>query len=195
MSQFRFPQHWQDSRHRQGKPASHASLTLKLWLVFAGIHLWWLSATRKTVAFCFFCFSTVWAHGILCLSHLSGSTGSWNMGTDESPSVTDDAADEIMDRIVKSATQVPSQRVVPRERKRSRANRKSCECMLIRPGKSETQRKLPLVSSGYWECLSAFFSNRKFLSVSAINEGGGAAALVKCTCCTCSSLYQWIPCL
>ncbi|OBS69653.1 hypothetical protein A6R68_01806, partial [Neotoma lepida] len=54
-----------------------------------------------------------------------GSTGSWNMGTDESPSVTDDAADEIMDRIVKSATQVPSQRVVPRERKRSRANRKS----------------------------------------------------------------------
>lgn len=32
-----------------------------------------------------------------------------------------------MDRIVKSATQVPSQRAVPRERKRSRANRKSCE--------------------------------------------------------------------
>nr|XP_028693604.1 FH1/FH2 domain-containing protein 3 isoform X3 [Macaca mulatta] len=55
-----------------------------------------------------------------------GSTSSWTMGTDDSPNVTDDAADEIMDRIVKSATQVPSQRVVPRERKRSRANRKSC---------------------------------------------------------------------
>ncbi|EHB17366.1 FH1/FH2 domain-containing protein 3 [Heterocephalus glaber] len=55
-----------------------------------------------------------------------GSTSSWTVGTDESPNVTDDAADEIMDRIVKSATQVPSQRVVPRERKRSRANRKSC---------------------------------------------------------------------
>lgn len=51
------------------------------------------------------------------------------MGTDDSPNVTDDAADEIMDRIVKSATQVPSQRVVPRERKRSRANRKSCKCL------------------------------------------------------------------
>ncbi|NXE90092.1 FHOD3 protein, partial [Menura novaehollandiae] len=35
------------------------------------------------------------------------------------------SSDEIMDRIVKSATQVPSQRAVPRERKRSRANRKS----------------------------------------------------------------------
>ncbi|XP_027432321.1 FH1/FH2 domain-containing protein 3 isoform X3 [Zalophus californianus] len=54
-----------------------------------------------------------------------GSTSSWTMGTDDSSNVTDDAADEIMDRIVKSATQVPSQRVVPRERKRSRANRKS----------------------------------------------------------------------
>lgn len=51
------------------------------------------------------------------------------MGTDDSPNVTDDAADEIMDRIVKSATQVPSQRVVPRERKRSRANRKSRKCL------------------------------------------------------------------
>ncbi|XP_071660499.1 FH1/FH2 domain-containing protein 3 isoform X9 [Patagioenas fasciata] len=54
-----------------------------------------------------------------------GRVGSWNAGNDDSPNATDDAADEIMDRIVKSATQVPSQRVVPRERKRSRANRKS----------------------------------------------------------------------
>ncbi|KAM7123507.1 FH1/FH2 domain-containing protein 3 isoform 10-T11 [Ciconia maguari] len=54
-----------------------------------------------------------------------GRMGSWNAGNDDSPNATDDAADEIMDRIVKSATQVPSQRAVPRERKRSRANRKS----------------------------------------------------------------------
>ncbi|NXD10542.1 FHOD3 protein, partial [Nothocercus nigrocapillus] len=56
-----------------------------------------------------------------------GRIGSWNAGNDDSPNATDDAADEIMDRIVKSATQVPSQRAVPRERKRSRANRKSRE--------------------------------------------------------------------
>lgn len=64
----------------------------------------------------------------VCLVVSSGSASSWTMGTDDSPNVTDDAADEIMDRIVKSATQVPSQRVVPRERKRSRANRKSRKC-------------------------------------------------------------------
>ncbi len=34
-----------------------------------------------------------------------------------------------MERIVKSATQGPSQRAQPRERRRSRANRKSCESM------------------------------------------------------------------
>ncbi|XP_053115372.1 FH1/FH2 domain-containing protein 3 isoform X17 [Hemicordylus capensis] len=54
-----------------------------------------------------------------------GRIASLNAGNDDSPNATDDAADEIMDRIVKSATQVPSQRAVPRERKRSRANRKS----------------------------------------------------------------------
>lgn len=61
-----------------------------------------------------------------------GRIGSWNAGNDDSPNATDDAADEIMDRIVKSATQVPSQRAVPRERKRSRANRKSCEYTAIK---------------------------------------------------------------
>ncbi|XP_048467330.1 FH1/FH2 domain-containing protein 3 isoform X2 [Rhincodon typus] len=54
-----------------------------------------------------------------------GRVGSCTAGNDDSPNATDDAADEIMDRIVKSATQVPNQRTVPRERKRSRANRKS----------------------------------------------------------------------
>ncbi|XP_049625599.1 FH1/FH2 domain-containing protein 3 isoform X1 [Suncus etruscus] len=76
-----------------------------------------------------------------------GSTSSWNMGTDDSPNVTDDAADEIMDRIVKSATQVPSQRVVPRERKRSRANRKSLRRTLKSGLTPEEARALGLVGT------------------------------------------------
>lgn len=78
------------------------------------------------------CFPFLWVRCTLWLFNSSGSASSWTMGTDDSPNVTDDAADEIMDRIVKSATQVPSQRVVPRERKRSRANRKSCKCLGVR---------------------------------------------------------------
>ncbi|XP_036612153.1 FH1/FH2 domain-containing protein 3 isoform X3 [Trichosurus vulpecula] len=77
-----------------------------------------------------------------------GSTSStWQAGTDDSPNVTDDAADEIMDRIVKSATQVPSQRVVPRERKRSRANRKSLRRTLKSGLTPEEARALGLVST------------------------------------------------
>lgn len=76
-----------------------------------------------------------------------GSTSSWTMGTEESPSVPDDAADEIMDRIVKSATQVPSQRVVPRERKRSRANRKSLRRTLKSGLTPEEARALGLVGT------------------------------------------------
>ncbi|XP_045383620.1 FH1/FH2 domain-containing protein 3 isoform X7 [Lemur catta] len=76
-----------------------------------------------------------------------GSTGSWTMATDDSPNVTDDAADEIMDRIVKSATQVPSQRVVPRERKRSRANRKSLRRTLKSGLTPEEARALGLVGT------------------------------------------------
>ncbi|XP_052011179.1 FH1/FH2 domain-containing protein 3 isoform X2 [Apodemus sylvaticus] len=76
-----------------------------------------------------------------------GSTSSWTMGTEETPSVTDDAADEIMDRIVKSATQVPSQRVVPRERKRSRANRKSLRRTLKSGLTPEEARALGLVGT------------------------------------------------
>lgn len=76
-----------------------------------------------------------------------GSTSSWTMGTEESPNVPDDAADEIMDRIVKSATQVPSQRVVPRERKRSRANRKSLRRTLKSGLTPEEARALGLVGT------------------------------------------------
>ena len=45
---------------------------------------------------------------------------------EESQICGDDAADEIMERIVRSATQGPGTRTQPRERRRSRANRKSC---------------------------------------------------------------------
>ncbi|KAM7125674.1 FH1/FH2 domain-containing protein 3 isoform 17-T17 [Molossus nigricans] len=86
--------------------------------------------------------------GVRTRSRMSrGSSGSWTMGTDDSPNVTDDAADEIMDRIVKSATQVPSQRMVPRERKRSRANRKSLRRTLKSGLTPEEARALGLVGT------------------------------------------------
>lgn len=47
----------------------------------------------------------------------------------------DDAADEIMERIVRSATQGPGTRAQPRERRRSRANRKSRRFEQMREGK------------------------------------------------------------
>uniref|UniRef100_A0A4W3KJI5 Formin homology 2 domain containing 3 n=1 Tax=Callorhinchus milii TaxID=7868 RepID=A0A4W3KJI5_CALMI len=73
--------------------------------------------------------------------------GSWNPGNDDSPNATDDAADEIMDRIVKSATQVPNQRAVPRERKRSRANRKSLRRTLKSGLTPEEAKALGLVNT------------------------------------------------
>ncbi|XP_075389247.1 FH1/FH2 domain-containing protein 3 isoform X5 [Tenrec ecaudatus] len=91
------------------------------------------------------------AHSVLGIRTRSranrGSTSSSTMGIDDSPNVTDDAADEIMDRIVKSATQVPSQRTVPRERKRSRANRKSLRRTLKSGLTAEEARALGLVST------------------------------------------------
>ncbi|XP_058878928.1 FH1/FH2 domain-containing protein 3-like isoform X6 [Acipenser ruthenus] len=76
-----------------------------------------------------------------------GRVGSWNPVNDDSPNATDDAADEIMDRIVKSATQVPSQRAVPRERKRSRANRKSLRRTLKSGLTPEEAKALGLIST------------------------------------------------
>uniref|UniRef100_A0A8C9X084 Formin homology 2 domain containing 3 n=1 Tax=Sander lucioperca TaxID=283035 RepID=A0A8C9X084_SANLU len=55
----------------------------------------------------------------------------WCSASDDAVNCTDDTADEIMERIVRSATQGPSQRTQPRERRRSRANRKSCESTLV----------------------------------------------------------------
>ncbi|KAG7245589.1 hypothetical protein CRUP_006096 [Coryphaenoides rupestris] len=42
-------------------------------------------------------------------------------------SATDATADDIMERIVRSASQGPGKTPQPRERRKSRANRKSCE--------------------------------------------------------------------
>lgn len=61
----------------------------------------------------------------------------------------DDAADEIMERIVRSATQGPGTRAQPRERRRSRANRKSCRFEQMRDGKTRQrpEERLKLSSS------------------------------------------------
>ncbi|KAM6974619.1 FH1/FH2 domain-containing protein 3 isoform 2-T2 [Tautogolabrus adspersus] len=49
----------------------------------------------------------------------------WTPAVEDTQICGDDAADEIMERIVRSATQGPGTRAQPRERRRSRANRKS----------------------------------------------------------------------
>ncbi|XP_027143158.1 FH1/FH2 domain-containing protein 3 isoform X1 [Larimichthys crocea] len=49
----------------------------------------------------------------------------WTPPVEDAQICGDDAADEIMERIVRSATQGPGTRAQPRERRRSRANRKS----------------------------------------------------------------------
>ncbi|XP_027004779.2 FH1/FH2 domain-containing protein 3 isoform X2 [Tachysurus fulvidraco] len=54
-----------------------------------------------------------------------GRLGLWSSANEDTSNCMEDTADEIMERIVKSATQGPSQRSQPRERRRSRANRKS----------------------------------------------------------------------
>ncbi|XP_075965351.1 FH1/FH2 domain-containing protein 3 isoform X1 [Anarhichas minor] len=58
-------------------------------------------------------------------SSTRGRVTPWCSASDDPVNCTDDTADEIMERIVRSATQGPSQRTQPRERRRSRANRKS----------------------------------------------------------------------
>uniref|UniRef100_A0A673BN63 Formin homology 2 domain containing 3a n=2 Tax=Sphaeramia orbicularis TaxID=375764 RepID=A0A673BN63_9TELE len=49
----------------------------------------------------------------------------WTPAVEDAQICGEDAADEIMERIVRSATQGPGTRAQPRERRRSRANRKS----------------------------------------------------------------------
>ncbi|XP_014911902.1 FH1/FH2 domain-containing protein 3-like isoform X2 [Poecilia latipinna] len=56
---------------------------------------------------------------------LRGRLAPWCSASDDPVNCTDDTADEIMERIVRSATQGPGPRTLPRERRRSRLNRKS----------------------------------------------------------------------
>lgn len=56
------------------------------------------------------------------------SSPTMSVAREDGASGQDDATDEIMDRLVKSVTQNPSDRSSsPKTRKRSRLNRKSCE--------------------------------------------------------------------
>ncbi|XP_016337725.1 FH1/FH2 domain-containing protein 3 [Sinocyclocheilus anshuiensis] len=66
---------------------------------------------------------------------------------EDTSNCTNDTADEIMERIVKSATQGPSQRTQPRERRRSRANRKSLRRTLKNGLTPEEAQALGLASS------------------------------------------------
>ncbi|XP_076016734.1 FH1/FH2 domain-containing protein 3 [Genypterus blacodes] len=70
----------------------------------------------------------------------------WCTASDDPVNCTDDTADEIMERIVRSATQGPSQRTQPRERRRSRANRKSLRRTLKSGLTSEEANALGLSS-------------------------------------------------
>ncbi|XP_052000623.1 FH1/FH2 domain-containing protein 3 isoform X2 [Xyrauchen texanus] len=66
---------------------------------------------------------------------------------EDTSNCTNDTADEIMERIVKSATQGPSQCTQPRERRRSRANRKSLRRTLKNGLTPEEAQALGLASS------------------------------------------------
>uniref|UniRef100_A0A8C7ZK97 Formin homology 2 domain containing 3b n=1 Tax=Oryzias sinensis TaxID=183150 RepID=A0A8C7ZK97_9TELE len=58
-------------------------------------------------------------------STIRGRIAAWSPASDDPVGQTEDTAEEIMERIVRSATQGPGQRTQPRERRRSRVNRKS----------------------------------------------------------------------
>ncbi|XP_026084876.1 FH1/FH2 domain-containing protein 3-like isoform X2 [Carassius auratus] len=76
-----------------------------------------------------------------------GHTALLSAANEDASNCTNDPADEIMERIVKSATQVPSQRAQPRERRRSRANRKSLRRTLKNGLTPEEAQALGLASS------------------------------------------------
>lgn len=67
------------------------------------------------------------SHNHLSAGHAGRTMQAWTPpAVEDTQNCGDDAADEIMERIVRSATQGPGTRTQPRERRRSRANRKSC---------------------------------------------------------------------
>ncbi|XP_072316670.1 FH1/FH2 domain-containing protein 3 isoform X2 [Eucyclogobius newberryi] len=76
-----------------------------------------------------------------------GRVPPWCTTNDDPVNCVDDTADEIMERIVRSATQGPSQRTLPRERRRSRANRKSLRRTLRDGLTTEEANALGLSSS------------------------------------------------
>ncbi|KAF5901106.1 FH1/FH2 domain-containing protein 3-like, partial [Clarias magur] len=75
-----------------------------------------------------------------------GRMGLWSSANEDTSNCMEDTADEIMERIVKSATQGPSQRSQPRERRRSRANRKSLRRTLKNGLTAEEAQALGLAS-------------------------------------------------
>ncbi|XP_037120665.1 FH1/FH2 domain-containing protein 3-like isoform X4 [Syngnathus acus] len=77
-----------------------------------------------------------------------GSMRTRTPAVEEAQVCGDDAADEIMERIVRSATQAPGSRPQPRERRRSRANRKSLRRTLKNGLTPEEALALGLTDSG-----------------------------------------------
>uniref|UniRef100_A0A3P9N1K5 Formin homology 2 domain containing 3 n=1 Tax=Poecilia reticulata TaxID=8081 RepID=A0A3P9N1K5_POERE len=77
---------------------------------------------------------------------LRGRLAPWCSTSDDPVNCTDDTADEIMERIVRSATQGPGPRTLPRERRRSRLNRKSCGCCVRKYDQKQEMLLLPLFS-------------------------------------------------
>ncbi|XP_062848425.1 FH1/FH2 domain-containing protein 3 isoform X1 [Trichomycterus rosablanca] len=75
-----------------------------------------------------------------------GRLGLWSSANEDTSNGLEDTADEIMERIVKSATQGPGQHNQPRERRRSRANRKSLRRTLKNGLSPEEAQALGLAS-------------------------------------------------
>uniref|UniRef100_A0A8C4NLE8 Formin homology 2 domain containing 3a n=1 Tax=Dicentrarchus labrax TaxID=13489 RepID=A0A8C4NLE8_DICLA len=72
------------------------------------------------------------------------SMPAWTPPVEDTQLCGDDAADEIMERIVRSATQGPGTRAQPRERRRSRANRKSCTTLMLNSCLKSTKKSCSL---------------------------------------------------
>ncbi|XP_055019424.1 FH1/FH2 domain-containing protein 3 [Boleophthalmus pectinirostris] len=94
--------------------------------------------------------STSTLPGLRSRTRANGTRGRvppWCTTNDDPVNCVDDTADEIMERIVRSATQGPTHRTLPRERRRSRANRKSLRRTLRDGLTTEEANALGLSSS------------------------------------------------
>ncbi|KAM7383628.1 hypothetical protein PAMP_003263 [Pampus punctatissimus] len=90
----------------------------------------------------------------------------WCTASDDPVNCTDDTADEIMERIVRSATQGPSQRMQPRERRRSRVNRKSLRRTLKNGLTTEEANALELSSSSEMQAKGIEIIGSAYASIS-----------------------------